>query len=77
MTKYKNEDKYKKAIKEYINSTGISTSYLAKKYNVNVTCLRTYFKRNGIKIKSNPQFEKPDKRYIKGMDLYLKKNAHL
>lgn len=72
MTKYKNEEKYKKALKEYTNNKGISTSFLAKKYNVDVTCLRTYFKKNDVKIKSNPQFEKPDERYIKGMELYLK-----
>lgn len=51
MTRYKNEDKYKKAIKEYTENKGISTSALAEKYNVDVGSLRRYFKRNGIEIK--------------------------
>lgn len=71
MTIYKNEEKYKKAIKEYTENKGISTSALAKKYNVDVSCLRRYFKRNGIEIKRNVHFEVEDPRYIKGLKMYI------
>jgi len=70
MTRYKNEDKYKKAIKEYTENKGISTSALAEKYNVDVGSLRRYFKQNGIEIKKNVHFEIDDPRYIEGLRLY-------
>lgn len=74
MTRYKNEDKYKKAIKEYTENKGVSTSTLAKKYNVDVGSLRRYFKRNGIEIKKNVHFEIEDPRYVEGLRLYVEEN---
>ena len=74
MTRYKNENKYKKAIKEYTENKGVSTSTLAKKYNVDVGSLRRYFKRNGIEIKKNVHFEIGDPRYVEGLRLYVEEN---
>lgn len=68
--KYKNEEKYKLAIKEYINDETTTIKYLSKKYGFDKSSFSNYIKKHGITIRKTSSKEKNDK-YKKAEEMYL------
>lgn len=74
--KYKNEEKYRLAMDEYINDTTTTIKYLAMKYNFDQACFGRFLKKQNIKIRNTSSKENNDK-YKRAEELYKNGNSIL